>query len=156
MRIRAYENRDEEAVINLWTTVLFDPAPHNDPRLSLRRKLLVDRDLLLIAEAEGEVVGTVMGGYDGHRGWIYSVAVDPARRRQGTGTALIRRMESLLKERGCLKINLQVRARNAGIIPFYESLGFRVEELVSLGKRLYSSAADIPPLDPPPSGGGSV
>ena len=143
MQIRAYENRDETAVVALWNAVLYDPAPHNEPRRSLHRKLQVDRDLLLVAEDGNRLLGTVMGGYDGHRGWIYSVAVDPACRRQGIGTALLRRIEAILRERGCLKINLQVRANNVGVIPFYESLGFRVDDLVSLGKRLYSEADDI-------------
>lgn len=138
MHIRTYEDADEAAVISLWNDTLFDPAPHNEPRSSLRRKLEVDRHLLLVAAINDLVVGTVMGGYDGHRGWIYSVAVDPTVRRQGIGTALIRHLEFLLKQRGCLKLNLQVRSANAGVIPFYESLGFRVEEIVSLGKRLYS------------------
>jgi ribosomal protein S18 acetylase RimI-like enzyme len=138
MQIRTYEDSDEAAVISLWQETLFDPAPHNDPQSSLQRKLSLDRDLLLVAAINGLVVGTVMGGYDGHRGWIYSVAVDQTVRRQGVGTALIRRLEAILKERGCLKLNLQVRSRNSGVIPFYESLGFRIEEIVSLGKRLYS------------------
>ena len=84
-------------------------APHNDPATAIRKKLAVERDLFFVAENAGAVIGTVMGGYDGHRGWIYSVATDPAHRRQGIGSALLRRMEAALRERGCLKINLQVR-----------------------------------------------
>jgi ribosomal protein S18 acetylase RimI-like enzyme len=137
MLIRPYEDADESPVISLWSEVLPNSAPHNDPATSLRKKLEFADDLLLVALVDEVVVGTVMGGYDGHRGWIYSVAVDPRHRRQGIGGALLRRMETLLGERGCLKLNLQVRASNTAVIGFYRQLGFAVEEIVSMGKRLY-------------------
>jgi ribosomal protein S18 acetylase RimI-like enzyme len=137
MQIRPYEDADEQAVIAMWSAVLPDSAPHNDPATAIRKKLAVERDLFFVAAVDGAVVGTVMGGYDGHRGWVYSVAVDPWHRRRGIGAALVRRLEKSLAERGCLKVNLQVRAWNAGVVPFYEKLGYRVEELVSMGKRLY-------------------
>src|ERR1700677_3381539 len=103
MPIRPYRATDEEAVIALWREVLPDSAPHNDPATSIRNKMAVDPDLFLVAEVDGKVVGTVMGGYDGHRGWIYSVAVNVQVRRQGIGTALMRHLEQALRERGCLK-----------------------------------------------------
>ena len=90
-----------------------------------------------MALAGGAVVGTAMGGYDGHRGWVYAVAVGRAHRRAGVGSALLRRLEALLAGRGCLKVNLQVRATNAGVVAFYKQLGYAVEERVSMGKRLY-------------------
>ena len=137
INIRPFEETDSSEVISLWREALHDPAPHNDPALSLRKKLEVDRDLILVAVETGSVVGTVMGGWDGHRGWLYSVAVKPSHRRLGIGSKLIQTMEVLLRERGCLKLNLQVRTSNSAVIAFYESLGFRVEEIVNLGKRLY-------------------
>jgi ribosomal protein S18 acetylase RimI-like enzyme len=137
MHIRAYKAADEQHVIALWTNVLPHPAPHNDPQSSLRLKLAVDPDLLLVAESEGTVVGTVMGGYDGHRGWVYSLAVLPQHRRRGIGTALVRELEARLSARGCLKVNLQVRASNASVVAFYKHLGYDGEENLSLGKRLY-------------------
>ena len=137
MHVRPYEDADEPAVLALWRDVLPDSAPHNDPATSLRNKLAVERDLLFVAVSDQAVVGTVMGGYDGHRGWVYSVAVEPRWRRRGIGAALLRRLETALAERGCLKVNLQVRAANAGVIAFYEKLGYAVEERVSMGKRLY-------------------
>jgi len=79
-----------------------------------------------------------MGGYDGHRGWIYSVAVQPDFRRDGIGTALCQQLEEELRNRGCLKVNLQVRSDNWNVIAFYQSLGFDFEDRISLGKRLYS------------------
>ncbi len=137
MEIRIYQDADEAAVIALWNDVLPPNAPHNDPATSIRMKLAVGRDLFFVATVAGAVVGTVMGGYDGHRGWVYSVAVHPRHQRQGIGAALLRRLEGALRERGCLKVNLQVRATNAGVIAFYEKLGFAVEEIISMGKRLY-------------------
>ena len=137
MQIRPYEDQDERQVIALWGEVLPDCAPHNEPATALRQKLAVERDLLFVAASDGAVIGTVMGGYDGHRGWVYSVAVRPAGRRKRVGTALLRRLEEALAARGCLKVNLQVRASNAGVVAFYERLGYAVEERVSMGKRLY-------------------
>jgi ribosomal protein S18 acetylase RimI-like enzyme len=137
MSVRPYQDADEEAVIALWREVLPDSAPHNDPATSIRNKLAVDRDLFLVAEVDGKVAGAVMGGYDGHRGWIYSVAVDPCYRRQGIGRDLLLKLEAILVSLGCLKVNLQVRSSNVGVIAFYEKLGFAVEGRVSMGKRLY-------------------
>jgi ribosomal protein S18 acetylase RimI-like enzyme len=137
MLIRAFKDSDEQAVIDLWSVVLESDAPHNDPATAIRMKLAAGRDLFLVAEVDGAVVGTVMGGYDGHRGWVYAVAVLPEYRRRGIATALIRRLEADLAERGCVKINLQVRSSNPGVVSFYEGLGFRVEERISMGKRLY-------------------
>jgi ribosomal protein S18 acetylase RimI-like enzyme len=138
MEIRAYQDADEPAVVALWKEVLPDSAPHNDPATAIRKKLAVERDLFFVASLDGAVAGTAMGGYDGHRGWVYSVAVRPEHRHRGIGSALIRRLEAALVGRGCLKVNLQVRATNAGVIAFYEQLGYTVEERVSMGKRLYS------------------
>mgnify|MGYP000851214409 CR=1 FL=1 len=95
------------------------------------------RDLFFVADINGSIVGTVMGGYDGHRGWVYSVAVDPGYRRRGIATSLIQRLQAALIRRGCLKMNLQVRSTNAEVIAFYKTLGFEVEDRISMGKRLY-------------------
>lgn len=137
MKIRACEPADAQAVVDLWAQVLPDAAPHNDPRLSLESKLKTGDGLLLVATLDERIVGTVMGGYDGHRGWLYSLAVHPRARRQGIGTALCRHLEQLLRDRGCLKLNLQVRSDNSDVIAFYEKLGFAIEQRASLGKRLY-------------------
>ena len=137
LRVRPYEDADEAAVIALWNEVLPDDAPHNDPATAIRSKLAVERDLFFVAAVEGAVIGTVLGGYDGHRGWVYSLAVKPQYRRQGIGSALVNRLEQALAGRGCLKVNLQVRASNAGTVAFYEKLGYAVEPRVSMGKRLY-------------------
>ena len=91
----------------------------------------------MVALANDKVVGTVMGGYDGHRGWVYSLAVDDRERHRGIGSALIDKIEETLKALGCLKVNLQVAASNSGVVEFYEKLGFSVEDRISMGKRLY-------------------
>jgi ribosomal protein S18 acetylase RimI-like enzyme len=138
MDIRPYQEADEAAVIALWREVLPDTALHNEPGQALRQKRAFERDLLFVAAVNGVVVGTVMGGYDGHRGWVYSVAVCPEHRRAEIGTALVGRLERALADCGCLKVNLQVRTSNSAVVGFYERLGYAVEERVSMGKRLYS------------------
>ena len=141
MEIRLYEDADEAAVVALWLATLRDSAPHNDPIVAIRKKRASTCDLFYVAILEGALVGTVMGGYDGHRGWIYSVAVDPGFRRRGIGSALLRHLETVLRERGCLKLNLQVRTSNLGVVAFYESLGFATDAVISMGKRLYPKDA---------------
>lgn len=77
-----------------------------------------------------------MVGYEGHRGWINYLAVDPDHQRLGYGRALMAEAERLLRAEGCPKINLQIRATNQGVIEFYRRLGYAVDEVVSMGKRL--------------------
>jgi ribosomal protein S18 acetylase RimI-like enzyme len=137
IQVRPFNEADQGAVIALWNQVLADAAPHNDPATAIRQKLAVDRELFFVATVGGFVAGTVMGGYDGHRGWVYAVAVQPQYQRRGIGTVLVRQLETALAERGCLKVNLQVRASNAEVISFYQKLGYAVEQRVSMGKRLY-------------------
>jgi ribosomal protein S18 acetylase RimI-like enzyme len=137
LEIRPYEDTDESAVIALGNEEPSDTARHNDPATVIRNKLPVDRELFLVAIIDGAVAGTVMGGYDGHRGWVYAIMVSSSCRRKGVGSALIRRLEVLLVGRGCMKVNLQVRASNAGVVAFYEQLGYTIEERISMGKRLY-------------------
>ncbi len=117
-------------------------APHNAPATVIRHKLAVQRDLFLVAVCDGALVGTVMGGYDGHRGWVYSLAVSPLARRRGVGTALMRHIERELTARDCPKVNLQVLASNAGTVEFYKKLGYAIEERVSMGKLVASPSTD--------------
>jgi ribosomal protein S18 acetylase RimI-like enzyme len=138
MQVRPYQESDEQAVIALWDESLPADAPHNDPATAICKKLEVQRNLFLVAETSGVIVGTAMGGYDGHRGWIYTVEVKPQFRHQGIGSALLRCLEAALADLGCLKVNLQVLTTNAEVIAFYQKLGYRVEERISMGKRLYA------------------
>ncbi len=96
----------------------------------------VQPELFLVGIVEERIAATVMAGYDGHRGWLYALAVAPDRQRQGLGRQVVEEAEARLKALGCHKVNLQVRASNAAVLGFYESLGFSVEDRVSLGKRL--------------------
>jgi ribosomal protein S18 acetylase RimI-like enzyme len=150
LTIRPYDNaQDRAAVIALWRSVFGYATAHNDPETSLDRKLSVADRLLFVAEADGAVVGTAMAGYDGHRGWLYSIAVDPGHRRRGLGSQLVRHAEQALLATGCLKINLQLLASNEATVAFYAALGYAVEPRVSMGKVLPCSAAQPAPASPP-------
>jgi ribosomal protein S18 acetylase RimI-like enzyme len=134
MQIRGYKEFDEMRVVELWKRVFAYSEPRNDPRTVIRQKMALQPELFFVAVDDERVVGTVMGGYDGHRGWIYSLAVDPAHRGHNVGTALVRHAEGALAELGCPKINLQVVQSNAGAVEFYTKLGYRIEERISMGK----------------------
>jgi ribosomal protein S18 acetylase RimI-like enzyme len=136
VQIRPYEETDEAAVVNLWSAVFPSPAPRNVPRVVIASKLATQRELFFVAVLDGVVVGTAMGGYDGHRGWLYTVAVRPDLQRQGIGKALVHRVEEALADLGCAKVNLQVVTSNAAVVGFYERLGYSVEERISMGKVL--------------------
>jgi ribosomal protein S18 acetylase RimI-like enzyme len=136
MNIRPFHESDADDVTALWTDAFAYPAPHNDPARVIRDKLAVQRDLFFVALIDGALVGTVMGGYDGHRGWVYSLAVRPEVRRRGVGTALMKHVEAELAKQGCAKVNLQVLASNAATVAFYQKLGYAVEQRVSMGKLL--------------------
>ncbi len=135
MRIRPFASADEAAVLALWQACGL-VKPQNDPRKDIARKLRVNPEWFLVAESGGRIVGAVMAGYEGHRGWINYLAVDPARRRAGLGRALMAEAERVLRAAGCPKINLQVRPENRDVVAFYEAIGFSVEGAISLGKRL--------------------
>jgi ribosomal protein S18 acetylase RimI-like enzyme len=137
MRIRAYRSSDELALIELWTACELT-RPWNDPARDIARKLADSPELLLVGEEDGAIVGSVMAGYDGHRGWINYLAVHPARQGSGLGRALMDAAEERLRALGCAKINLQVRDGNEDARAFYEAIGYRLEPIVSLGKRLVS------------------
>ncbi|SFJ00367.1 GNAT family acetyltransferase [Planctomicrobium piriforme] len=135
MKIRPFEIADEAQVISLWERCGL-VRPWNDPRKDIARKLAVRPDLFLVGEQDGEIVASVMAGYEGHRGWINYLAVSPDTQRQGLGRQIMDAAEQLLREAGCPKINLQVRSTNAAVIEFYRSLGYADDEVISLGKRL--------------------
>ncbi len=135
-RIRRFQKEDTEAVVALWRACDL-VVPWNDPHKDILRKCSADPAGFLVAEAlGGEIIGTCMIGFDGHRGWINYLAVAPKDRRRGLGTRLVRAAEEYLEGLGCPKINLQVRSRNTTVLAFYETLGFRRDDVVSLGKRL--------------------
>ncbi len=135
MQIRPFETADEDAVIALWERCGLT-RPWNDPRKDIRRKRRERPDHFLVGVVDGEVAATVMVGYEGHRGWIQYLGVDPRLQRTGLGRAIMAEAERLLRTEGCPKINLQVRTSNTGVIEFYKRLGFALDDVVSMGKRL--------------------
>ena len=137
MKIRTFESDDAAAVIELWRRCDLT-RPWNDPWRDIERKVAVSDDLFLVGTIADVVVATGMAGYDGHRGWVNYLAVDPDRRSAGLGRAMMDEVEIRLRALGCPKINLQVRTSNPAAIAFYERLGFAVDDAVSLGKRLES------------------
>lgn len=137
--IRPFHDDDATEVVALWQRCGLT-RPWNDPHKDIARKLAVQRELFRVARVDGKIVGTVMAGYDGHRGWVNYLAVDPACRGHGLGRRLMADAEQRLQAMGCPKLNLQVRTTNEAALGFYAALGYLRDESVSLGKRLIPDA----------------
>lgn len=135
LAIRPFRPADEGAVVALWARCDLT-RPWNDPRKDIARKADVQAEWFLVGTLDEGVVATVMAGYDGHRGWLYYVGVDPAHRGRGIGRAMLGHVEERLRALGCPKINLQVRAGNAGALAFYRALGYALDDVTPMGKRL--------------------
>ena len=135
MLIRSFTESDTADVVALWHAAGL-VRPWNDPHRDIARKLTVQPDLFLVVEVDGAVAATAMVGFDGHRGWVYYLAVAEAHRGQGHARALMAEGERLLVERGCPKIMLMVRSDNAPVMALYEGLGYAGESTVVMGKRL--------------------
>jgi ribosomal protein S18 acetylase RimI-like enzyme len=132
--IRTFHSGDEKQVIELWRACKLI-VPQNNPQEDIRRKMAFQSDLFFVAVRRDQIVGTVMAGYDGHRGWINYLAVNPSVQGKGIARSLMTRAEKQLISLGCPKINLQVRASNRQVIDFYKNLGYHVEDVVNMGKR---------------------
>lgn len=132
-----------QQVIDLWKAVFGYEAAHNMPSLAIDKKLAVQDDLFFVAQDGNALVGTILAGYDGHRGWLYSLAVHPSHQGQGIGKALVAHAERALAQRGCMKINLQIVSSNESVSAFYKSIGYTVEPRISMGKLI--SANITPP-----------
>lgn len=141
MIIREYLEIDQSAVINLWEKCGLI-VPWNNAVLDIKRKLNVNRELFLVGVVKGKVITTVMGGYEGHRGWINYLAVHPDQRRYGFGREIMEAVEHLLKKMCCPKICLQIRTSNTDVISFYQSLGYMDDNVISLGKKLIVDLKD--------------
>lgn len=135
MNIRSFQLDDQEAVIALWRKCDLI-RPWNDPRKDIARKLQVQPDLFLIGVVDDHIIASVMAGYEGHRGWMNYLAVDPEYQRNGYARAIIEEAERLLRSVGCPKINLMIRTSNRSVVEFYRRMGYAVDDVVSMGKRL--------------------
>jgi ribosomal protein S18 acetylase RimI-like enzyme len=125
---------EADAVVALWRRCRLT-RPWNDPLADLAQARATPTSTVLAGHVGGVLVATVMAGYDGHRGWIYYLAVAPEARRTGLGRRMMQAAEAWLRARGAPKIQLMVRNDNAGAVGFYERLGFERQDVVTLGKR---------------------
>lgn len=134
--VRPFAKTDRSAVIALWAEAFPNDPPHNVSADMIDLKLRVQPESFLVATVDGAIVGAVMAGFDGVRGWLHRIAVSVSARRMGVGTTLVRAAERALGRMGCPKVNLQVRVSNQDVVSFYESLGYSVENNLSLGRKL--------------------
>ncbi|WP_373487170.1 GNAT family acetyltransferase [Blastomonas sp.] len=134
--IRQFEPRDFSGVDHVWSTCFPDDPPNNCAAIAIPQKLAFQPELFWVAVDDERVVGSIMAGYDGHRGWLYAVAVLPTVQRHDIGTQLVRTAEDALRELGCTKVNLQVRDTKKAVAAFYSRLGYTKEPRVSMGRRL--------------------
>ena len=137
MLVRPFQPADESAVIDLWRRCDLVRS-QNDPVKDITRKLRVSPEMFLVGVIDGKIVATVMAGYEGHRGWINYLAVDPGLQRVGLARLIMDEAERLLRAAGCPKINLQVRSTNSAVIEFYKRIGYSIDDVTSMGKRLES------------------
>jgi ribosomal protein S18 acetylase RimI-like enzyme len=137
VKIVTYRPQHFAGIKALWERCFPDDPPRNRAEAAIPAKLALRDGLFFIAEGPGgEVQGTVMAGYDGHRGWLYTVAVAPDLRQRGIGRALVEHACGELAARGCGKVNLQVRDGTDAATAFYEEIGFAREPRVSFGRTL--------------------
>jgi ribosomal protein S18 acetylase RimI-like enzyme len=143
--IRVFEERDTDEVIALWMECFPEyrdaSRPQRNPRLSIANKLAMQPELFFVGVVDGRMGATVMVGYDGHRGWMYSLAVAESLRGRGYARALVHHAEGALAALGCPKLNLQIMANKPELRDFYAKLGYQADEVVSLGKRLGALSA---------------
>lgn len=144
MKIRQFQETDTEAVVRLWERCGLT-RPWNNPYTDIERKLTTQRELFLVGELGGSVIGSVMAGYDGHRGWVNYLAISPEHQRSEYGRQLMEYVENALRARGCPKLNLQVRTSNEAALGFYARLGYVHDQVVSLGKRLIVDEGEVAP-----------
>jgi ribosomal protein S18 acetylase RimI-like enzyme len=135
VRIRAFQEADADRVVKLWERCGL-LRPWNDPRKDIARKLEVQRELFLVGEIDGRIVAVVMAGYEGHRGWVNYLAVEPEQQGKGLGRQMMAAVERGLAELGCPKVQLQIRRGNLDVVRFYRALGYAEDEVISMGRRL--------------------
>jgi ribosomal protein S18 acetylase RimI-like enzyme len=135
MAIREYKPGDKNTVVKLWKECGL-VYPQNNPELDIERKLQVNPELFLVGIIDDKIAATVMGGYEGHRGWANYLAVHPDYQKRNFGRQIMETLEEKLMEMGCPKINLMVRTTNIEAMKFYYRIGYKQDEVVTLSKRL--------------------
>ena len=135
MDIREFQMADYDAVVELWRSSGIRQNVGDDPS-SIAGLLARDPGLLLVAVQDGEIAGSVIGAFDGRRGWIYHLAVGPPHQGKEIGSSLLETVEARLRSRGCAKVNLLIESDNSGVQSFYERLGYDQKQLVFMEKRL--------------------
>ena len=136
--ISQYTDEHFAGVEALWGEAFPNDAPWNKASTAIAEKMRFQPDVMLVALEGLLVVGSVMAGYEGHRGWISRIAVLRTHRHKRIGRALLLEAEKRLAALGCIKINLQVVERNSAVVRFYEEAGYEIEPRVSMSKRLPS------------------
>lgn len=140
----AFSNeKHREQVIALWKEVFGYEAARNDPGFVIDQKIAMGDGLFFVADHPEGIVGAVMAGYDGHRGWIYSLAVHPGHRKKGLASVLLSHAEKQLVSLGCVKINLQILKDNEVVQRFYRANGYALEDRISMGKQIDENVPDI-------------
>jgi ribosomal protein S18 acetylase RimI-like enzyme len=139
VKIRSFTIEDEKAVIELWQKCDLVRS-WNNPRADIVRKLKVNPELFVVGVLDGKIIAAAMGGYEGHRGWVNYLAIDPSYQHKGFGRQIMQDIEKRLLALGCPKINLQVRNGNTSALEFYNRIGYKDDNVISLGKRLISDS----------------
>jgi ribosomal protein S18 acetylase RimI-like enzyme len=134
--VEQYSGEHYEDVKLLWEQAFPDDPPWNRADVVIPAKLASQPELFLVALDNRRVVGAALAGYDGHRGWLYSVSVVSDYCRTGIGSQLVRAIEARLEAMGCRKVNLQIRSLNMSLLTFYHSLGYQTDDRISMGRRL--------------------
>jgi ribosomal protein S18 acetylase RimI-like enzyme len=135
MEITRYKEKHQDQVVALWQACGLT-VPWNDPVKDIQRKLAKDPELFLVGIIDGIIIASVMGGYEGHRGWANYLAVKPELQKEGYGRQLMEALEKKLLAQGCPKINLLIRITNTQVIEFYKAIGYKLDDVVGMGKRL--------------------
>ena len=135
MQVAELIETDTDLVVALWQRCDLT-RPWNDPIADIAHSRRATDSIVLIGREAGSIIASVMVGFDGHRGWVYYLAVDLASRRRGCGRAMMAAAETWLRERGVPKLQLMVRDDNIEALGFYASLGLEPQSVVTLGKRL--------------------
>lgn len=137
--IQIYRSQNFNGVKALWEECFPNDPPWNKAEVVIPAKIASQPDLFLVAADGDHVIGAALAGYDGHRGWLYSVAVTQDHQRLGIGSQLVKALEARLRALSCRKINLQIIAQDVALARFYHSLGFDAEDRISMGKLLNQS-----------------